>query len=198
MTTDAQASTELKRVAALRQGIRTVAAYAFKINLLGLNALLLAKRYGANARGFGVISSELRDFSKVLHGEMATLGESGGHLIDLESQRLKMARQVALISQTCAALAHCGLEGALAQKRQIGEQVGKRVEQEHEQMRENMARAYQACLYGSVLARSAQIEAAYAGAHGNALTLASQEFTHYIDDILDSLESLKKAIGERG
>lgn len=190
----ATVSTELTRVVVLRQGIHKVATCAFKVNTLGLNAILLSRRYGAHAKGFGVIAKELRDFSKTLHEEMAQLNLFGSTLIDLASQQLKLTRQLMLLGQAEAASQGQPLSTAIARKQLNRDQLQSRIGQQHLQIRQSLARTLQDCLYGSVLARSAQIEAAYAGGHGNALTLASLEFTHYIDEILESLSFLEKAL----
>jgi len=50
---------ELRRIVRTNEEIKSVVATAFKINLMAMNAIFLAKRAGQTALGFGVLSNEL-------------------------------------------------------------------------------------------------------------------------------------------
>ncbi|HOI51537.1 MAG TPA: chemotaxis protein, partial [Azonexus sp.] len=72
-TAGAAAGEDLRRIVRINEEVKAVVAVAFRINLMALNAIFLAKRAGINARGFGVLSNELRVFSQDLRTQMQTL-----------------------------------------------------------------------------------------------------------------------------
>jgi methyl-accepting chemotaxis protein len=59
-----QAGADLLRIVRINEEIKAVVGVAFKINIMALNAIFLAKRAGTAALGFGVLSNELRTFSQ--------------------------------------------------------------------------------------------------------------------------------------
>ena len=64
------AALDLLRIVRINEEIKRVVSVAFKINIMALNAIFLAKRAGNAALGFGVLSNELRVFSKDLRESM--------------------------------------------------------------------------------------------------------------------------------
>ena len=185
----------LRQVVGLRESIKTINSIAFQVNLLGLNAILLAKQFGEVARGFGVISSELRAFSKQLSHHMQAIGERSVNLVSLETQRLCIHKRHKLL---CAAQGRSTSDWLTqAQQRQQGVLSTLHVEREKtfKAMREYLDEAYQTCLFGTVIARSARIEAAYAGNQGAVLTTTSLDFSARVDQVLASLDRLKQATG---
>lgn len=56
------AALDLLRIVRINEEIKRVVSVAFKINIMALNAIFLAKRAGNAALGFGVLSNELRVF----------------------------------------------------------------------------------------------------------------------------------------
>ncbi|RCS59409.1 hypothetical protein [Parvibium lacunae] len=186
---------ELQRVTALKEGIKNIAVHAFQINLLGINAIVLAKQFGEKARAFGVISKELREFSQSLRQQMQGLGTASADLVSLATQQLKLERQLALLQQTALQLKNPTVLGrCIHQSQHTSHALNQHITQAHQSMYTWLEGAYQVCLFGSVIARSAKIEAAYVRDMGTGLTEASDEFADYIDQILPNLEILKKAI----
>lgn len=185
---------ELQRFIMLREGIKEVAFRAFQIKLLALNATLLAKRFGEQARGFVVISTELRDFSQLLRTQMEGLGENSTKLVSLASYELKLLRQLNLLTSAGQHTAHERLQGAQGQLQTQHQQLQRQMGQIHSAMQTWVDDAYQACLFGTVIARTAKIEAAHAGPLGAALADASNQFSEYVEQILPNLEQLKQAL----
>jgi len=66
---------DLQRMVRINEEIKSVVAVAFKINLMAMNAIFLAKRAGQTALGFGVLSNELRQFATNLQKQMDVLRE---------------------------------------------------------------------------------------------------------------------------
>ncbi|MBV1777470.1 hypothetical protein KSF73_17250 [Burkholderiaceae bacterium DAT-1] len=192
MTNDS--AQELRRAATLRQGIRRVAACAFTVNTLGINAILTAKRYGDHARGFGIISSELRHFSKALLVEMQVLTDLGMQLIREESNLLKRHRCMELLIRTEQASPHSGLQAVIQTLKSDDSLKMIELNKVNKQMHIALGNAFEICLFGSVIARSARIESAHANTQGDALTDAANDFAKQVDSILLSLETLKRAL----
>ncbi|WP_071870254.1 methyl-accepting chemotaxis protein [Atopomonas hussainii] len=187
--------TPLRQVVGLREEIKTINSIAFQVNLLGLNAILLAKQFGEVARGFGVISAELRAFSKQLASHMQAIAQRSVNLVSLETQRLCVHKRHALL---CRAQGRSTTDW-LAQARQRQQDMLSHLQAEREDtfkhMREHLDEAYHTCLFGTVIARSARIEAAYAGNQGMVLTTTSLDFSARVDQVLASLDRLKQATG---
>ena len=59
-----RAGQDLLRIVRINEQIKVVVGVSFKINIMALNAIFLAKRAGTAALGFGVLSNELRVFSQ--------------------------------------------------------------------------------------------------------------------------------------
>ena len=64
---------ELAGIVRVNEEIKAIVATAFRINLMALNAIFLAKRAGNAALGFGVLSNELRRFAQDLTRHMSSL-----------------------------------------------------------------------------------------------------------------------------
>lgn len=189
---------ELRRVVTLREGIKGIASRAFQVNVLGLNAILLAKKFGEQARGFGVISNELRDFSHALREQMTGLSQNSMQLVDLATKQLKLTRQMALMANAAVSqpsTVHPRLQAALDRQAADYAELCDGIHGAHSRMTEWIDAAYQSCLFGTVIARSARIEAAHAGSAGQTLTDASNTFAEHVDHILPNLALLKQTVG---
>ena len=68
-----RAGVDLLRIVRINEEIKRVVSVSFKINIMALNAIFLAKRAGTAALGFGVLSNELRVFSQDLRDSMTAL-----------------------------------------------------------------------------------------------------------------------------
>ena len=64
---------DLLHIVRINEEIKRVVGVSFKINIMALNAIFLAKRAGTAARGFGVLSNEFRTFSQDLKNGMDKL-----------------------------------------------------------------------------------------------------------------------------
>ncbi len=188
------AALELRRIVGINEQIKSIVATAFKINLMALNAIFLAKKAGRAALGFGVLSNELRGFSVQLGEQMAELRQLTSGSVSLVTDLLKGARRVRLMDRTNA---QSQGRAATLLKRVTGSagfgDTGDRrlasLRQEFTLRLDDTARLVE---LGSVLARSAKIEAAYGGAYSTSLMQVSTDFEKIIGAIKDSLEGLRK------
>lgn len=187
---------ELRRIVRINEEIKAIVARAFKINLMAMNAIFLAKRAGQSALGFGVLSNELRRFAMDLQKQMTQLREMTYGSVATVTALVKQARLNRVLDR--------------ARKESIG--IGRSIIDEFLRSRHGLAHARhreqigalnrrlsqmiadttQLVELGSVLARSAKIEAAYGGPFSVALMQVSSDFEHTIGEIQRSLESLSK------
>jgi hypothetical protein len=188
---------ELQRVVTMREGIKVVVAYAFRVNVLGLNAILLAKKFGDAASGFGVISSELRVFGRELREQMLALNSASVQLVSLATRQLKLGRQMLLMQQADAAVQPSGayMRAALQGQQEEFARLQQGISQTLGHMSERVEAAHQSCLFGVVIARSALIEAAHSGQTGQVLSNTSSEFAEHVNQVLPNLQLLQQTLG---
>ncbi len=192
--TSAEAGRELRRMVRINEGIKSVVSAAFKINLMAMNAIFLAKRAGQSALGFGVLSNELRSFAGDLQQQMAALREATSASVAAVTVLVKQSRVSRLLERA-------GVEAQGESKTLIQELLQLRAETRLAGSNQQMATlnrglshmiadTVQLVELGSVLARSAKIEAAYGGGFSVALMQVSSDFEKMIGEIRQSLESL--------
>lgn len=187
---------ELRRIVRINEEIKSVVATAFKINLMAMNAIFLAKRAGQAALGFSVLSNELRRFAadlqqqmevlrQMTHGSVATVtalikSERVNRMLDrLRAQASGKAREAIEHHLRAGPISSQSLsqDSIAAQKRRLNQTI---------------ADTAQLVELGSVLARSAKIEAAYGGPFSAALMQVSSDFERTIAEIHRSLELLSR------
>jgi hypothetical protein len=187
---------ELRRIVRINEEIKTVVKTAYRINLMAMNAIFLAKRAGQSALGFGVLSNELRRFASDLEQQMIALGQATGGSVATVTAMVKEARVVRV------------MERAKAQSNGVGKQIIEEYLRRRQDtllsdrqdqvaalnrnlgmMIESTARLVE---MGGVLARSAKIEAAYGGGFSQSLKQVSSDFEGTIGEIRKSLDSLSK------
>ena len=187
---------QLRRIVRINEEIKRVVAAAFTINLMAMNAIFLAKRAGTAALGFGVLSNELRRFAIDLQQQMAMLSEMTYSSVNTVTALLKQARLNRVLESTRSVssgsgkmlieqILHTRLEATLAERQEQSDGVNRRLTQ-------MITDTVQLVELGSVLARSAKIEAAYGGGLSVSLTQVSTDFEQSISEIQRSLEKLTK------
>ena len=187
---------ELRRIVRTNEEIKSVVATAFKINLMAMNAIFLAKRAGQTALGFGVLSNELRRFAMDLQKQMSQLREMTYGSVATVTALVKQARLNRVLERARKESSGVGRSLideflrnrhglAFARHRDQITALNRRLSQ-------MIADTAQLVELGSVLARSAKIEAAYGGPFSAALMQVSSDFERTIGDIQRSLESLSK------
>ena len=192
----AEAGRELRRIVRINEEIKSVVSTAFKINLMAMNAIFLAKRAGQSALGFGVLSNELRRFASDLQQQMAALREATYGSVATVTALLKQSRISRLLERArieaqgegkalIQNLANRRDESTLAQSDEQMAALNRRLSH-------MIADTAQLVELGSVLARSAKIEAAYGGAFSVSLMQVSSDFETTIGDIQRSFENLTK------
>jgi len=188
------AARDLLRIVRINEEIKRIVAVAFKINIMALNAIFLAKRAGNAALGFGVLSNELRVFSKDLRDSMLALDRLIHELVSEVSLSLQTARRERLLrAAACAAPAHRGIAAALSGREEAAEARNGRIASRRRNLRmavEDVARLVE---LGGVLAKSAKIEAAYGAGFASSLGQVSGEFDGVVEEIRNSLDNLRRS-----
>lgn len=187
---------ELRRIVRINEEIKTVVKTAYRINLMAMNAIFLAKRAGQSALGFGVLSNELRRFATDLEQQMIALGQATAGSVAIVTAMVKETRAVKVLERARVQSSGLGrdvIDEAL--RRRQGTTFSERLEQVAA-LNRNLDMMIETTVslveMGGVLARSAKIEAAYGGSFSQSLKQVSSDFEGTIGEIRKSLDSLKR------
>ena len=195
-----EAGHELRRIVRINEEIKSVVATAFKINLMAMNAIFLAKRAGQSALGFGVLSNELRRFASDLQQQMAALREATYGSVATVTALVKQSRISRLLERARIEAQGEGKAWILELLRSRDKSTLARSAEQmvalNRRLSQMIADTAQLVELGSVLARSAKIEAAYGGGFSASLMQVSSDFEKTIGKIQGSLESLTKRQSE--
>lgn len=182
----------LRWTARINEKIKRVVLISNGINLTAVNAMLVSKRAGERSRGYGVVSGELRNFSRQLEanmGEMTTL--VSGMVRDVafllnqcRSQR-QMDRALRMSERTAGLLGH-----AMRRKANAVAEMSKKMHWLGNALARQISGAMRLCHTGSALARSAKIEAVYGGDMAATLGQVSRDVEDRMTELLESLKSL--------
>lgn len=188
-----QAGADLLRIVRINEEIKSVVGVAFKINIMALNAIFLAKRAGNAALGFGVLSNELRVFSQDLRECMAALTALIHACVGEVSVVLQDLRHTRLLRAAVDASPRAGVRRVLASREDENDEHARRLSQLRKQLKQALEEAFRMVELGGVLAKSAKIEAAYGQSFAGALAQVSGEFDGIVEEIRASLESLRRS-----
>lgn len=191
--TASKAGVDLLRIVRINEEIKSVVNVAFKINIMALNAIFLAKRAGTAARGFGVLSNELRIFSQDLRDCMSSLNGLIHGCVNEVSVVLQDIRHIRLLRQAVEISSVARLEQVLAEREDNHQRHAARLDRLRKQLKRALEEAFQIVELGGVLAKSAKIEAAYGQSFAVPLTQVSGEFDGIVEEIRASLESLRRS-----
>ena len=185
------AALDLLRIVRINEEIKSVVNVAFKINIMALNAIFLAKRAGTAARGFGVLSNELRVFSQDLRDCMLALTGLVHGCVNDVSLMLQDIRHTRLLRQAVALSKDAQMASVLARRETENERHAASLASQRKQLRRALDDAFRLVELGGVLAKSAKIEAAYGQSFALPLAQVSGEFDGIVEEIRVSLESLR-------
>jgi len=189
------AGKELRRIVRINEEIKKVVATAFKINLMAMNAIFLAKRAGQSALGFGVLSNELRRFAMDLQRQMETLKDATYGSVATVTNLVKQSRMDRVLEKARVSSTGAGrscIEQRLQSRHEAADGHSRQVASLNRKLSQLIADTVQLVELGSVLARSAKIEAAYGGGFSVALMQVSSDFEQIISEIQHSLDNLTK------
>ena len=188
-----RAGQDLLRIVRINEQIKVVVGVSFKINIMALNAIFLAKRAGTAALGFGVLSNELRVFSQDLRNCMASLTTLIHDCVNEVSVVLQDIRHTRLLREAAEMAPDSAAVKVLAQREEENEKHDQQLASLRKQLKRALEDAFQMVELGGVLAKSAKIEAAYGQTFAVPLAQVSGEFDGIVEEIRSSLESLRRS-----
>lgn len=188
-----QARNDLLRIVRINEEIKAIVGVAFKINIMALNAIFLAKRAGTAARGFGVLSHELRVFSQDLRDSMVGLTRLIHACVSEVSHVLQDIRQTRLLHQAVESSRDGRLVEVLAERESRNAEHAQHLVVLRKQLKRALDDAFQLVELGGMLAKSAKIEAAYGQSFAASLAQVSGEFDGVVEEIRTSLEALRRS-----
>ena len=182
---------DLLLIVRINEDIKKVVKLARRINILALNAILLSRRAGNVARGFAVISDELRGFSKELTQTMNKLTELSYEAVQVVSQHQRYRRINRFIVQTGDYVDSSLLKKQLASSNARVAVLENTLRESYQRLQMILNDADEGGRFGSVISRSLKIEATYGGSFSQMLSQIALEFGDYIDSIPSVLNQLK-------
>ena len=188
-----QARNDLLRIVRINEEIKAIVGVAFKINIMALNAIFLAKRAGTAARGLGVLSHELRVFSQDLRDSMVGLTRLIHACVSEVSHVLQDIRQTRLLHQAVESSRDRRLVEVLAERESRNAEHAQHLVVLRKQLKRALDDAFQLVELGGMLAKSAKIEAAYGQSFAASLAQVSGEFDGVVEEIRTSLEALRRS-----
>ncbi len=188
-----RAGQDLLRIVRINEQIKVVVGVSFKINIMALNAIFLAKRAGTAALGFGVLSNELRVFSQDLRTCMESLTTLIHDCVNEVSVVLQDIRHTRLLREAAEIAPDSRAAKVLAAREAENEKHDQQLASLRKQLKRALEDAFQMVELGGVLAKSAKIEAAYGQTFAVPLAQVSGEFDGIVEEIRSSLESLRRS-----
>lgn len=189
---------DLRRVVKANEDIKKVIRISSGVNLVALNAMLIAKRSGERSRGFAVVSSELRVFSHKLDGAMSGLGTLIFELVSdaaaMQKQRQEHGHLLAIVAQGKRMRELVAPALARVDERISGtvQEIGR----DWQKLSLQLNRVLQLCETGGSLARSAKIEAVYGGDMSNILKQVASRIEETVNEIFSTLKLLRTQLAE--
>ena len=184
---------DLLRIVRINEEIKSVVGIAFRINIMALNAIFLSKRAGTTALGFGVLSNELRVFSQDLRTSMEALTGLVHACVAEVSRVLQDIRHTDLLRRAVADSGRAAMAGVVARREAEGVAHAAHLAALRKDLQRALEDAFRLVELGSVLAKSAKIEAAYGQSFAGELSQVSGEFAGVVEEIRESLESLRRS-----
>jgi len=189
---------DLRRVVKANEEIKKVIRTSSGVNLVALNAMLIAKRSGERSRGFAVMSSELRVFSHKLEGTMTGLGTLIFGLVQDAAAMQKQCheRQHLRTALTQGSRMRERVEMVLARKEESMHEIAKVIRQDWRNLQLQLNCVLQLCETGGFLSRSAKIEAVYGGEMSVTLKQVANKIEETVNEIISTLQLLRAQLAE--
>ena len=193
-TSNGQRPGELLRMVSINEDIKVVMRIAKEINLTAINAMLISNKIGSS--GFGVVSSELRIFSRRLNEVMHSLLECVSMLVREVAGMIRLDKAMQVQQATQARAPHYTYWDAM-RMRKASELKRNHASVECFRLKLALAvnKANKLCVMGRSLSYSAKVEAVYGGEQANALKQVSEQVEGAICGILGTLAKLDRQLG---
>lgn len=192
-------ASDLCRMVRINEEIKKVMAITDEVNLTALNAKFMAHKSGGKAVGFGVVSTELRQFSKKLEHHMEVLEKL---VFGMIGRVACVGKQSRLQGHLARAMNQCSgdrlkrrMEAVLEPKQDELDRIGFTVRREYIGLRMEVARAFKLGRMGATFAQRAKVEAVYGSDLSQALTQVSNQVEGAVDRTLQILKNIRTHLG---
>jgi hypothetical protein len=167
----------------INEGLKNVIAISSQINIVAMNAILVAKRAGQQSAGFRVVAMELRLFSQKIEERMAILGALIFQLVRSIAELQKMKKRLQLLNITMSknAESKANLDKAFQQRESAYLEKYIVTKEDWFDLEKEIERSYSLCSAGAMLSHNGRIEAAY----GGAMLADMQQVATRIEEILN-------------
>lgn len=152
----------LSHTVSINESLKAIIAVADEIDLVAINAVLVAKRAGALSAGFHVVAVELRLFSNRVEQSMSLIGELINGLVRRIAELSKQDRRLRIWLAASARMGG-GLDATLAVKQGQLSALADASHSDWQQLRLEIRGALSLCRYGIMLSNNGRIEASYGG-----------------------------------
>lgn len=195
---DSAAAAALAKVVLVNEDIKEVVRNANSINLTALNAMLMARRTGTAASGFGVVAEEMRSLSVQLESNMSGLRRLSDQLLGSVTQSLRQTRLERILHLTAARGAspaeHLAPVLDAAKIRRVA--LDLRIAEICAALVRDLERVVEVTRHADSLAPMARIEASWAAEHRFELGKVSTDLGQLLRNILPVLNRLAAKLAE--
>lgn len=184
----------LPRFVAINEEIKRVVQGARQVNNAALNAMLLAKKSGSRAAGFGVVAAELRRFSTMLESHMQVLSNRIFSVIERFAALQRRSRLLGLLRRAGESSAGAGaraLDARLAHGRTALAQTRDALRRDLARFGRELDRSRVLCEHGARLVTLAKVESVYGGDFAARLRQVSRHFETAIECIVALLDAVR-------
>ena len=191
---------ELKAIVEITEEIKNIVYAAENISLTAINAMLVARQAGNNAVGFNVVARELRMFSEKTTVAMQGLSKLIYQQVTITASKQNRSRNVAFLTQTRAygELAQTRIAPACVRSQADVDEMERLIADMRRELQITIRRTAKQCATGLVIARSAAIEAAYAGIMTPVLRQIAQGVEDVVGNIAERVKKLESRLAEAG
>jgi hypothetical protein len=172
----------LSHAVSINESLRQVIEISTQINIVAMNALLVAKRAGHQSAGFRVVAMELRLFSQRIEEMMSHLGRLIFQLVRRTAELLKLDRNMRILRVTMSKSpeVEVRLEDDFRRKQIAYSETHSSAVADWEELEREIRRSLSLCSAGAMLSHNGRIEAVY----GGSMLADMQQVADRIEDIM--------------
>jgi hypothetical protein len=172
----------LSLAVSINENLKNVIAISGQINIVAMNAILVAKKAGQQSAGFRVVAMELRLFSQKIEEMMAFLGNLIFQLVRQIAELRKMEKRLNLLAMTMSKndASQVRLENSYRQRQSAYANKYASAQDDWGRLEKEIGRSFSLCSAGAMLSHNGRIEAAY----GGTMLADMQQVATRIEDIL--------------
>jgi hypothetical protein len=183
---------ELTRLVDLFEIIKEIAALAFKLRLLAVNAIVTSRSQGATAPGFDVVAAYMGQLSKELDEAMTQLRPEVTAWVRAASLLVKLERSLRLLGEARKLEDTGAAANALASARARVGALRRDLLKRKRRVADVVDDVSQLTAGGCGAARSAKVEAAYGGEFRLSLGAVADELAAVTDSVYVAAYNLRR------